>query len=134
MKIVATTFITVNMATVPPPGPDPLDSFAQNLFLFQRSVELLVDERLYLENSRPAEIGSDIQLQILMDNAMAMAHRLTHERARELFSLTPTSREGHALRYAASMLAAEKLAVIIKMPASHFSVCITNQLLKKMHT
>lgn len=110
---------------------DSMAEYARNLFLFQKTVELVVEERIWLENNRPPALANDIQMQVLMDNSMASVHQFTHNRLQETFARTAVNPVQHCVRYAAGLLVAEKLATVLGMPPSHFVMCIMFQMIKK---
>jgi len=120
--------------SVPPITTDPQDimvDYTRNLFLFYKTLELVVEERIFLENNRPPALATDIHMQVLMDTAMTSVHQMTHGRLQEVFARVATNPVEHSIRYAAGLLVAEKLAGVLNIPPSHFAACFMCQMLKK---
>ena len=115
------------------PPQDPMEEYTRNLSLFNDALNVVVDEKLFLETNLPGEC-TPVELQIFLDAGMAAIQRSTAERASYLFYHSPTTLNEHAARYGAALTLAEKLAAMLKIPPGHFASCLMIQTSKKINS
>ena len=129
-------------STQPPRGPtdaeaqvsdDPMIAYTQSLYLFSEAVKLAVGERVFMEYNRHPNFSTNVELQILLDSAMASIQRVPFERAQAIFQHSPTTPVEHAARYAAALTVAERLAGVLKIPPSCLGTCIMTETIKKIN-